>query len=87
MLHDGALFGTQRLPGYLFSELDISLIRSCLETDICVRSTASAFSMLKIRTLCRAESKADEIGTVPGYLRGMGSVKRHGSLKRLTSAM
>lgn len=56
MLHYGALFGIQELPGYLFSELDVSLIHSCLETDICVRSTVSAFFLLKVRALCLAES-------------------------------
>lgn len=38
-----------------FDEFDISLICSCLETDICVRSSVSAFSMLKIRMLCLAK--------------------------------
>lgn len=41
---------------FFFDELDIFLIRSCLETDICVRSAVSAFSMLKIRMLCLAKS-------------------------------
>lgn len=47
--------GHRAFQGIFFYEFDISLICSCLETDICVRSSVSAFSMLKIRMLCLAK--------------------------------
>lgn len=47
--------GHRAFQGIFCDESDISLIYSCLETDICVRSSVSAFSMLKIRKLCLAK--------------------------------